>query len=105
MIHEQKQNRTRVIAAVAIAALPMSAMVFAADTAERGRDSTKKGAMSSASMEMHQSMMKDMKEMQGMKPSGNMDHDFATMMGDCCVYCSYGSVKCPPIQAQRSCCA
>lgn len=25
--------------------------------------------------------------------------------GDCCVYCSYGSVKCPPIQTQRSCCA
>ena len=24
--------------------------------------------------------------------------------GDCCVYCSFGSVKCPPIQAQRSCC-
>ena len=25
--------------------------------------------------------------------------------GDCCVFCSYGSVKCPPIQAQRSCCS
>lgn len=24
--------------------------------------------------------------------------------GDCCVFCSYGSVKCPPIQAQRACC-
>jgi hypothetical protein len=24
--------------------------------------------------------------------------------GDCCVFCSYGSVKCPPIQAQHSCC-
>ncbi|MGH8717607.1 MAG: GDCCVxC domain-containing (seleno)protein [Burkholderiales bacterium] len=24
--------------------------------------------------------------------------------GDCCVFCSYGSVKCPPIQQQRSCC-
>jgi hypothetical protein len=24
--------------------------------------------------------------------------------GDCCVFCSYGSVKCPPIQSQRSCC-
>jgi len=22
--------------------------------------------------------------------------------GDCCVYCSYGSVPCPPIQEQRS---
>jgi hypothetical protein len=24
---------------------------------------------------------------------------------DCCVFCSYGSVKCPPIQQQTSCCA
>ena len=23
---------------------------------------------------------------------------------DCCVFCSYGSVKCPPIQQQSSCC-
>ena len=22
--------------------------------------------------------------------------------GDCCVFCSYGSVPCPPVQAQRS---
>ena len=25
--------------------------------------------------------------------------------GDCCVFCSYGSVKCPPIQAEGRCCA
>lgn len=24
--------------------------------------------------------------------------------GDCCVYCSYGSVKCPPLQGQGDCC-
>lgn len=24
--------------------------------------------------------------------------------GDCCVFCSYGSVKCPPIQSGGSCC-
>ncbi|WP_254244289.1 GDCCVxC domain-containing (seleno)protein [Hymenobacter sp. BRD128] len=24
--------------------------------------------------------------------------------GDCCVFCSYGSVKCPPIQAGAACC-
>ncbi|MDD2263158.1 GDCCVxC domain-containing (seleno)protein [Prolixibacter denitrificans] len=24
--------------------------------------------------------------------------------GDCCVYCSYGSVKCPSIQKDESCC-
>ncbi|QGY45798.1 hypothetical protein GM418_19600 [Maribellus comscasis] len=23
--------------------------------------------------------------------------------GDCCVFCSYGSVKCPPVQADKSC--
>lgn len=23
--------------------------------------------------------------------------------GDCCVFCSYGDVPCPPIQAQRGC--
>lgn len=26
------------------------------------------------------------------------------LAGDCCVFCSYGSVKCPPIQAQSPCC-
>jgi hypothetical protein len=25
--------------------------------------------------------------------------------GDCCVFCSFGSVKCPPIQEERGCCA
>lgn len=24
--------------------------------------------------------------------------------GDCCVFCSYGSVPCPPIQQQGKCC-
>ena len=24
--------------------------------------------------------------------------------GDCCVYCSYGTVPCPPIQEGGSCC-
>ena len=24
--------------------------------------------------------------------------------GDCCVFCSYGSVKCPPMQLQGHCC-
>jgi hypothetical protein len=24
--------------------------------------------------------------------------------GDCCVFCSYGSVPCPPIQRQQRCC-
>ncbi|RYD63794.1 MAG: hypothetical protein EOP84_33320 [Verrucomicrobiaceae bacterium] len=25
--------------------------------------------------------------------------------GDCCVFCSYGTVKCPPIQLDKPCCA
>jgi hypothetical protein len=25
--------------------------------------------------------------------------------GDCCVFCSYGDVPCPPIQLDRACCA
>jgi len=25
--------------------------------------------------------------------------------GDCCVYCSYGSVQCPPKQVGGDCCA
>ncbi|MFA7394753.1 GDCCVxC domain-containing (seleno)protein [Denitratimonas sp. CY0512] len=24
--------------------------------------------------------------------------------GDCCVFCSYGTVPCPPIQQQNPCC-
>ncbi|MFC4233351.1 GDCCVxC domain-containing (seleno)protein [Parasediminibacterium paludis] len=24
--------------------------------------------------------------------------------GDCCVYCSYGTVKCPPMQTGNVCC-
>ena len=27
------------------------------------------------------------------------------LQGDCCVFCSYGTVKCPPIQAGVSCCS
>lgn len=25
--------------------------------------------------------------------------------GDCCVFCSYGDVPCPPVQAEGKCCA
>ena len=25
--------------------------------------------------------------------------------GDCCVFCSYGTVPCPPVQAGEECCA
>jgi hypothetical protein len=27
------------------------------------------------------------------------------LAGDCCVFCSFGSVKCPPVQLQAGCCA
>ena len=30
---------------------------------------------------------------------------FQPKPGDCCVFCSYGSVKCPPIQQEKSCCS
>ncbi len=26
------------------------------------------------------------------------------LAGDCCVFCSYGDVPCPPIQEQKGCC-
>jgi hypothetical protein len=25
--------------------------------------------------------------------------------GDCCVFCSFGSIKCPPVQLDAGCCA
>jgi hypothetical protein len=27
------------------------------------------------------------------------------LQGDCCVFCSYGDVKCPPIQEGAGCCS
>lgn len=30
---------------------------------------------------------------------------FRPKSGDCCVFCSYGTVSCPPIQAESPCCA
>lgn len=26
------------------------------------------------------------------------------LIGDCCVFCSYGNVKCPPVQISGKCC-
>jgi uncharacterized protein (DUF305 family) len=59
-----------VAAALAAASLPVTAH----------EAPSKAGGHSGPSMEMHKNMMKGMKEMQGMKPSGNIDHDFAMMM-------------------------
>lgn len=30
---------------------------------------------------------------------------FKPLAGDCCVYCSYGTVKCPPMQKDNGCCS
>ena len=61
----------------------LAAAVFATAslplTAHEGSPAKGSGG-SGPSMEMHKNMMKGMKEMQGMKPSGNMDRDFAMMM-------------------------
>ncbi|WP_460940340.1 GDCCVxC domain-containing (seleno)protein [Spirosoma humi] len=27
------------------------------------------------------------------------------LAGDCCVFCSYGTMKCPPLQENKSCCS
>jgi hypothetical protein len=29
---------------------------------------------------------------------------FRPRSGDCCVFCSYGSVPCPPVQLRHACC-
>ena len=34
----------------------------------------------------------------------NCSADLKPKEGDCCVYCSYGSVPCPPIQLDKECC-
>ena len=47
---------------------------------EHGHDASPKSGAAGPSMDMHESMMKGMKEMQAMKPTGNVDHDFAIMM-------------------------
>jgi hypothetical protein len=31
-------------------------------------------------------------------------HQMKPKRGDCCVFCSYGDVPCPPIQEERACC-
>ena len=34
----------------------------------------------------------------------NCKTTFKAKQGDCCVFCSYGTVACPPIQMNKSCC-
>lgn len=35
----------------------------------------------------------------------NCETRLKPLHGDCCVFCSYGTVKCPPIQENKSCCS
>ena len=35
---------------------------------------------------------------------GGCDAKLKPKPGDCCVFCSYGSVACPPVQEQKRCC-
>ena len=75
--------------AIASAAILTSSFWMAAQAAEKSESMSKqqhesmpaKGdAKSMDSMDMHKAMMKGMKDMGSMKSSGNVDHDFATMM-------------------------
>lgn len=68
------------IAAAALVATSALSPLYAADKDEHGHDATAKGGMSAGSKEMHEMMMSGMKEMQSMKPTGNVDQDFAMMM-------------------------
>ena len=68
--------RTIPTAAVAAAvALSLISTAFAADGGVMA-----KGNMGGPSSDMHQMMIKDSKEMAAMKPSGDVDRDFAMMM-------------------------
>nr|WP_312350865.1 GDCCVxC domain-containing (seleno)protein [Sphingobacterium multivorum] len=35
----------------------------------------------------------------------NCQERLKPLSGDCCVFCSYGTVPCPPIQNDKSCCS
>ena len=34
----------------------------------------------------------------------NCSTNLKPKQGDCCVFCSYGSINCPPIQTDKGCC-
>lgn len=48
---------------------------------------------------------KDQRGQIGLTPLIFDPFDFKAEKGDCCVYCSYGEVKCPPVQQGTSCCS
>ena len=66
--------------AAAIAALALSLPIGTGAQAAGESMGMKHGDSSASSMEMHQSMMNGMKDMESMKPSGDTDQDFAMMM-------------------------
>ena len=80
------QDAAAAIVAVVISSAPFWGSAQAADkmapmSKEQHEAMSAKGdAKSMDSMDMHKSMMKGMKDMEAMKSSGNVDHDFAMMM-------------------------
>ena len=76
-----KKVATRTTLASAIAALALG-FAFCADAqaADKSMEMKDGHSHSPGSMEMHHSMMKGMKDMESMKPSGDADRDFAAMM-------------------------
>lgn len=76
-------NHSIVFTALTVAALTAPAAI-AQDTkptaAKPAMSMDMPKSMSSMDMPMHKAMMKGMKDMEGMKSSGNVDHDFAMMM-------------------------
>lgn len=63
-----------------IAACALTASSVALAQGAGGAASSPSGGMNHGSDQMHQSMMSGMQQMQGMKPTGDTDKDFATMM-------------------------
>ena len=75
---KKPDTRRRLTAAMAALALSLP-IGIGAQAADKSMG-MKHGDSSASSMEMHQSMMKGMKDMESMKASGDTDHDFAMMM-------------------------
>lgn len=80
------QSSAAAIVAAVVFSSPLCVSAQAADKSgpmskqQHESMSAKGDAKSMDSMDMHKSMMKGMKEMEAMKSSGNIDHDFAMMM-------------------------
>ncbi|HEX2831049.1 MAG TPA: DUF305 domain-containing protein [Burkholderiales bacterium] len=77
-----KLRQTLTVLVLAAAFAPAAAFAADADSSKSGMagHDMKGGKGGGSSIEMHQQMMQGMKEMQSMKPTGDFDRDFATMM-------------------------